>query len=203
MIDMSELVASWASRINRSDVAKELAGIMFSIPKPEREKLLAAVASQNESSLKFCADSIVSCSTAIYKDGLRHLARTTDSLLAMAPFLAPTYDSFCPANSRTHEHLAVGAFNKVLSSLCLEYDLPSDFLFDHARESRFLPEMHGIMIAALAGDTAGNLDLEWLGNNRALLAPYADTLYEHGRVDREFCERLINLKSPSLSTGNL
>lgn len=202
MIDMPQQVAEWAKRLNKSELTKELVGVMYCVPKSEREKVLAAVVNQRESPLRYCADSIISHSAAMYRDGLKHLATGTDSLLAMAPSLAPTFDSFCPSNARTHEDLPIGVLHKVMSSLCLRHDLPSDFLFDPVLEARFLPEMHGLMIAALAG-CGSDVDLEWLGNNRQQLAPYADTLYEHGNVAREFCEHLLSQKSPALSPGTL
>lgn len=200
---MIDQVGEWAKRLGKQQISAELLNTMYGMPQYECDTIMTAVSSPDDSVMKFCSDSIVECSVALYEDSQFHLAAIADSLLALVPTFASTFDDFCPTRSRGDKYLVQHAFASVLQDISAKHDLPSNFLFNAELEQHLMDDLHGMMITQLAGDHHETVDLEWLASNRENLAPYADTLYEHGRADKDFCSRLLEQKSPSLSAGTL
>lgn len=198
MLDLPERVTKWTTRLNIKDLTDDLVNVMYGVPKAARERILEAVNSDHDSTIRFCADSIVKYCSPVHRDDKRHFYPETDSLLALVPEFSKTYADFAV---RSDEPLAFGTFQSVLGKLARVEDTPGNFLYDPLVESHLNDIIHGIVIASLIEDYDAR-DYKWLGENRERLAPFATVLYERDDVDREFCEFLMEHPS-SIADGTL
>lgn len=203
MLTTVEMVREWARAMKMTPaLTGELTHTMISVPEQPRTQILNAVLSKKDSTIKLCAESIVSCCIAHYSDGAVHLFNGTDSLLALVPELSPTYRNFAVRNPED-KFLASEAFRKTLDLLWHVHDVPSDFLYDPVHEQGLVDDLHGLMMVFLTGADLEDADPAWLGVNRKSLAPYATVMYERSTVDRTFLETLIHQNTPAISAGIL
>jgi hypothetical protein len=198
MLDIPERVAEWAKRLNIEELTADLVNVLYGVPKAARERILEAVNSNHDSTVRLCADSITKYCSPIHRDGKRHFYTETDSLLALVPDFEKTYADFAV---RSDDVLPFVTFNSILGKLAGAEDTPENFLYDPLVESHLNDTIHGIMIASLIEDYDAR-DYKWLGENRERLAPFATVLYERDDVDRAFCELLMEHPS-SIADGTL
>lgn len=198
MIELAERVEKWMTRLEYPQLSQEMLSLMRDVPEEARDIILEAVNSDDDSAIKFCADSFVKYGAQFPPRSGMELSESLESMFSLLPYFAVTYADFAPP---ADEMLAFNTFYEINEQLSSAVDTPSNFVYDRIVESHLDNIIHGIVVLSLI-EGYDSRDQEWLGQNREQLAPFASVLRDRDEVDKEFCEFLMAHHS-SIANGSL